>query len=576
MYREFLKKYGWYYLPGAVFLVLFSRFRTMIPVALGEAIDLLSGTLDSGAPVYRKALQIVGLACLVFLTQAAWRFFVIGNARRMEIHLRKVYFSKLQRLPVSFFAQQRSGDLIAYAINDINAVRMMFGPMLVQIVNGLLTAGMSIADMAAGIDARMTLFALLPLPLTIAAILLLGKVIHRRSRKVQGLFAQLSGFVNESIMGVRIIKSFAREEDWAGDFNDASQQMKDANIRLNDISALINPVVTIAFAASYAVSLIVGGNLVQQNTITVGELVAFLSYLALIQMPIIQLGRITNIAQRGSASHKRLKAIIDTPSVPDSEFLPYDREIRGEIQVRNLTFTYPDGEHPELQDVSFHLPAGGTLGIAGTTGCGKTTLISLLLKLYDPPQGTIFIDGQDICDIPAQALRAATGYVAQDGFLFSTTIRENIRFYHGDDSDEAIRHAADIASIDREIMEFPQKYETQVGERGTHLSGGQKQRISLARALARDPAILILDDTLSAVDNITEKRITGHLSGILKDKTSIVISHRLSALKDADLILYMEDGRIVERGTHAQLLAQGGRYAETFAAQSHSGGDDHE
>lgn len=571
MFRRFLKKYGWAYIPGILFLVLTSRVKTWLPAALGTAIDMLTEPIATRPEVYRQALRLFLLALLAFVTTGIWRLCVIGNARRMEIFLRMEYFTKLQSLPVSFFSKQRSGDLIAYAINDVNAVRMMFGPVLSMSVNGIVTAVLSITAMAADVDYRMTLLALIPLPISVYCIISLGTQIRKRSRTVQGLFSKISGFVNESIMGIRIVKSFSREREWSDDFGAISSDMRDANVRLTDTHALINPAVTVTFAVSFVVSMIYGSRLVTRGAITVGDLVAFQSYLALVQMPVIQLGRIVNMIQRGRASYKRLDEILSEPSIPETEFAPYEKEIVGEIEFRDLTFTYPGQETPALEHVSFRLPAGKTLGIAGPTGCGKTTLISLLMKLYEPPRGSIFIDGVDICDIPAQALRAKMGYVAQDGFLFSSSIDENIVFYSGRTEAERTE-AAKLAYIDREIREFPEQYETQVGERGTHLSGGQKQRIALARALVRDPSILILDDTLSAVDNITEAHITEALNGVLKHKTSLVISHRLSALEQADQIIYIDHGTVTESGTHVQLLEQGGDYALTWNKQKQGGG----
>lgn len=572
MIIKFLKKYGWIYIPGVLFLALNSRVRTLVPKALGDAIDLLKLPGADRNMVYRQAILIFLLALLIFATQFVWRLCVIGNARKLECFLREEYFLKLQSLPVSFFARQRSGDLMAYAINDVGAVRMTFGPVLAMGLNGIITGTLSITAMVNEIDGRMTLFALLPVPVAIAAIVVLGNLVQSRFARVQELFAKISGFVNESIMGVRVIKTFSKEKKWKDEFAGVSNQMRQANIQLADVSALINPVVVLAFGLSYTISLIYGGNLVLQGQMELGDLVAFQGYLLLVQSPITQLGRIINMIQRGLASYKRLRSIYDEPGLAPEECMPYKREINGEITVKNLTFTYDTMGEPALRHVSFHLPAGATLGIAGATGCGKTTLVSLLLKFYPAPRETIWIDGVDIRDIPAVALRECCGYVSQDGFLFSASIEENIRFYTPGAGLPEVRRAAELANIDSEIEDFPEQYQTQVGERGTHLSGGQKQRISLARALVRDPQILILDDTLSAVDNVTEQKITANLSGVLRHKTSIIISHRLSALRDADLILFMDKGEIIEAGTHEELMAAGGSYAQTFDKQSQNGG----
>jgi len=569
---RFLKKHGWKYIPGVLFLALNSRIQTLAPAALGRAIDILGSQSPVRAEVYRQAGLIVLIAVGVFVTRFTWRMFIVMNARTMEVFLREELFKKLQSLPVSFYANRQSGDLMAYAINDVGAVRQTFGPVLAMGLNGIITGSLSIFSMTGRVDPRLTLFALLPVPLAIAGILVTGNIVRHRFRIVQTLFSKLSGFVNESIMGIRIIKTFAREDEWLGEFDSVSSDMRDANVRLADTSSRIGPITAISFGLSYAISLIYGGSLVAAGALPLGSLVEFQGYLLLIQNPIVQLGRIVNMLQRGLASYKRLSAVYSEPGIPEKELMPYAREIRGSISAKNLTFTYPGMKKPALRNVTFTLNAGGTLGIAGETGSGKTTLASLLLKFYDAPEGTLFIDGEDINNIPALAVRNSIGYVPQDGFLFSATVADNISFFEPGAGEEKIRRAADLAGIGSEIETFPHGYETMVGERGTHLSGGQKQRISLARALIRDPAILILDDTLSSVDNLTEQTIVSNLHGVLSSKTSIVISHRLSALRGASLILWLKDGEVTESGTHDELMALGGEYAKTYIQQSKEGG----
>jgi len=569
---KFLKKHGWKYIPGILFLALNSRIQTLAPAALGGAIDMLESQFPDKAAIYRQAGLIVLIAAGVFVTRFTWRMFIVMNARTMEVFLREELFKKLQSLPVSFFAKQRSGDLMAYAINDVGAVRQTFGPVLAMGLNGIITGSLAIFSMTDRVDARLTLLALLPVPVAMAGIFLTGRLVQQRSRNVQALFAKLSGFVNESIMGVRIIKTFAREDEWKSEFDSISSDMRDANVRLADTSSRIGPITAVSFGLSYAISLIYGGGLVADGTLPLGSLVEFQGYLLLIQMPIVQLGRIVNMLQRGLASYKRLRAVQSEPGIPEKELMPYGRKIRGSISAKDLTFTYPGMNKPALRNVTFDLDAGGTLGIAGPTGSGKTTLISLLLKFYDAPDGTLFIDGEDINNIPALAIRSSIGYVPQDGFLFSSSAADNISFFEPGADDKRIRQAADLAGIGSEIEAFPHGYETMVGERGTHLSGGQKQRIALARALIRDPEILVLDDTLSAVDNLTEQIIVSNLNSVLSEKTSIIISHRLSALRGASLILWFEDGAVTESGTHDQLMALGGEYAKTFIKQSREGG----
>ncbi len=569
--KKFLKKYGWLYIPGVIFLALCSRITTMAPEALGDAIDLLEQAVPDKTLVWKQAGLIILIAVGIFVTRFIWRMMIIRNARSMECFLREELFMKLQNMPISFFAKRRSGDLLAYAINDVGAVRMTFGPVLAQGLNGIITGTISIWQMTQEVNGRLTVLALIPIPIAVVSIIVIGKLVQKRFRRVQELFSHLSGFVNESIMGSRVVKTFAREKEWQDEFEQTSSEMMRANVKLTDTSALLNPITVITFGLSYAISLIYGGRLVMEGTIALGDLVAFQGYLLLIQQPVVALGRIVNMIHRGLASYKRLNAIFTEEGVPDEEMCDYERTIQGSIEARELTFTYPEAERPALENISFKLKAGGTLGIAGKTGSGKSTLIGLILKFFDAPRGSLFIDGVDINDIPAKAIREASGYVPQDGFLFSTTIEKDIAFYTPGATLEDVKEAADLANIDTDIESFPGGYDTEVGERGTRLSGGQKQRISLARALVRDPNVLILDDTLSAVDNITEKKIVENIHGVLRDKTSIVISHRLSALRGADLILFMEDGKVIESGTHDELMAMQGAYADTYEKQSQEG-----
>jgi len=567
MLKPFLKKYGWWYIPGMLFLFISVRIKTTIPDTLGDAIDLLADIGNTTKEdIYAVALKLFLLAVGVFCAVFVWRTCVIGNGRRLERYLRTTLFAKLQSFPTEFFETRRSGELLTYMVSDTGAVRQAFGSVLAIGVNASLTALLSIVSMADEVDPHLTLFALLPVPVAVCCLVFLGKLVRRRSSRVQQLLSAISGFVNESIMGIKVIKTFSREEERHGEFDVISDDIRDANVKLVNASSLINPSVTVIFGLSYLISIIYGSELVMSGQITVGSLAAFLGYLALVQTPVIQLGRIINNVQRGMASYKRVKSLMDEPSVPASEFVATET-VTGDIELHDLTFSYPGSEHNALENVSLTLKKGQSLGIAGTTGSGKTTILSLLLKFYDAPRGSIFIDGKDICDIPAADIRSGVGYVAQDGFLFSDTVNNNIAFYSGK-SEGDVKRAAQLAEIAADIMDFSKGYETAVGERGTRLSGGQKQRISLARALVRDPQLLLLDDTLSAVDNLTEKKITANLQSVLKGRTSIIVSHRLSALKDCDLIIYMENGRIIEQGTHNALCALNGRYAAAYAEQA--------
>ena len=577
VFRGFLKKHGWKYLPGVVFLLLCSRLQTLLPLKLGEAIDLMEDGADYQALVHVCVVMVL-LTLGMFATRFIWRMLIILNGRHMECCLREELFTHLQKLPVTFFARRRSGDLIAYSINDIGAVRQTFGPSLAMTLNSLATATLSVVSMAGSIDSRLTFLALLPIPFTLAGILFLRKLVRQRSDRVQSLFSDLSGFVNESIMGLRVLKTFVRESQWQKRHGDISDEMQTANEKLSFISAVTGPFITVCFGISYTIALIYGGRLVLDGAVSIGALAAFLSYLLMVQHPVTHLGRIVNSLEKGLASYRRLKAVMDEPETAAREYLPLSEadhgmtRLSGGVEARHLSYTYPGETRPALKDISFAIQPGQTLGIAGETGSGKSTLVSLLLKLQTPPAGALFFDGRDAAELSAAGIRDAVGYVPQDGFLFSASIRDNIRFYCPEATDEKVEQAARLADIHDEILAFPAGYDTQVGERGTHLSGGQKQRIALARALVRDPEILILDDTLSAVDNVTEQAILHELQTVLASRTAILVSHRLSALMHADLIVYLQDGQIAEAGTHGQLLAQNGLYARTWAQQTRRSG----
>ncbi|MBQ2708471.1 MAG: ABC transporter ATP-binding protein, partial [Clostridia bacterium] len=544
---EFLKKYGWLYLPGMFFMLLNSYVQTRAPEALGDAIDILSEPSPVWEVLLRQAGIIAFIGIATFVLRFIWRLFIIGNARRMECFLREKLYLKLQTLPVSFFRHQTSGDLMAYAINDVGAVRMTFGPVLAMGINSIVTAALSIFGMIAEVELTMTLLALAPVPLAILATSMLGSAVQKKSLRVQKLFSGLSGFVNESISGVKVIKSFAREEIRERQFNDISTEMRDANVDLAYTSALINPAVSVAFGLSYAIALIAGGNAVIAGSLSGGDLVTFLGYLTLVQMPVIQLGNIINRIQRGLASYKRLNAIYKAESVPEKEHKIDEKIIERftpDVKADHLSFRYPDAtpEQPDaLTDVSFRVKAGGTLGITGPTGCGKSTLLHIIAKLQFVPDGMVSVGEWDVNEMPAATLRSMMGVVPQDGFLFSATIAENIALGKDIDMDR-VRECARIACICDEIDAFPDGFDTEVGERGTHLSGGQKQRVSLARALYASPKLLLLDDTLSAVDNITERRLIENL-GLAKERTGsdttiIIVSHRLSALEHCDEIIH--------------------------------------
>ena len=564
MIKSFFKKYGWRYIPGLVLMIACSWIQTRAPIALGLAVDAAANA--KRAEFIHNAASIFIIALGVFVTRFGWRWFIVRTSREMEVYLRDGLYTHLINLPVGYYSTARSGDLMAYAVNDVNAVRMMFGMVLCQAINSVSSLIFSIARMGGHIDLKLTVYSLLPVPAAIFTVLALGTLVRRRAKRAQEMFSVISGHVQENINGMRVIKAFAQEKPQYAEYEKESQEKRSANLKWYFAAAYMDPIIKSVFAVSYAVGLIYGGQLVINGTLQLSDYIAFNSYLTMIVNPIMVIGRINNNLQRGLASYKRLKTLLDEPEVSEFDRLGEDVPFSPSVSARDLRFQYPGAGAPALDGVSFELAEGRMLGIVGPTGGGKTTILSLLLKLYVPERGQLFLGERDICDIPAACLRKRVGYVPQDGFLFDESILENVRFFSQASDDEILR-CLDIACMAQDISRMPEGVKTLCGERGNHLSGGQRQRVSLARALVRKPDILLLDDTLSAVDAATEGRILQSLKSEMAGKSCIVISHRLSAVEQADEILYVDSGKIVERGTHEQLLARGGAYAALYDLQ---------
>ncbi|MDF2520810.1 MAG: yheI [Clostridia bacterium] len=565
---DFLKMYWREYIIGVLFLILSAYIQSFNPKLLGEIIDLLKGADIDRAGILHKLSMLVLAALLAFGARYVWRGYIIGNARNMECYLRQRLFRHFQSLPVQFYNNRKTGDLIAYAINDISAVRMAFGPGIALVVNGIGISTVSVVSMVRSVNMKLTLMSLLPIPVIIVAMIAIGRLVQIRFRTVQESFAAISDRVQENISGIRVIKSYVQEKQEVENFDELNERIRKANIRMVRVSSLLSPMIEVCFGVSFMINLIYGSSLVRENVISLGDFVAFNGYLAMVMTPIISIGRVINLSQKGIASYKRLAEIFkETTDITDEKSDKSLENISGDIEIQGLSFKYPGCADYSLRDIDIKLEKGKTLGIIGKTGSGKTTLVNLLLRLYKVEEGSIKLGGRDIERYPLEVLRNDTGYVPQDNFLFSASIRDNINFFKDIYSDGDIERAARLSCIYDNIADLPKGFDTIIGERGVNLSGGQKQRLSIARAIVKNPSILILDDALSAVDTKTEEMIIENLQQVLQDKTGIIIAHRISAVKHADEIVVMDHGQIAERGSHEQLIAQGGLYNEIYQEQ---------
>jgi len=501
------------------------------------------------------------------------RRIIISASRGVEYDLRNDFFAHLERLSISFFHETRTGDLMSRATNDLSAVRMMVGPAVMYLANTLITTVVSLSLMLS-LDVRLTLSVLIPLPIVSVLVKLFGTAIHKTFEEVQEKLSDMSAVVQESLTGVRVVRAYRQERAEIDRFRHANLSFLASNRRLSRLQGAFFPTLSLFLGISALLALWLGSRDVVSGRLTIGQLVAFNAYLAQLAWPMIAFGWVTNLLERGMASWKRMLTVMDAvPAVADDAgsglLAPGSGPvIAGAIEFRNLGFSY--GTREVLTDVSFSIKAGETVAIVGGTGSGKSTLVNLLPRLHEPPRGSVFVDGRDVRDIPLADLRGAIGFVPQEPFLFSDTLGDNVALgWRGHDADRhaVIAAAAEVAQLTKDVRDFPHGFETIVGERGITLSGGQKQRTAIARAVAIDPRILILDDALSAVDTYTEEEILSRLRGIMRSRTSIIISHRISTVRDADQIVVLDDGRLVEKGRHEELVRAGGVYAELYRKQ---------
>jgi ATP-binding cassette subfamily B protein len=563
----YMRRYRWGYVWGSLSCIATNAVAVQFPRVLQVAIDdMRLGVTRERILLFAGLLVGISLVKGVFLYSQRW--ILIGISREIEFDLRNDLFLHLERQDSGFYERYRTGDIMARLTNDLNAVRMLLGPALMYSANTVFfTVGALYYVLR--ISPWLSLVALAPMPVASILVQYFGRRIHDRFERIQASFSEISSQAQENYSGARLVRAFAREESQIGLFEQLNRQYIARALRLVQLMGMLWPTLEFILGISMIITLLAGGHLVIAHRISVGEFVAFNTYMIMLIWPIIAVGWVVNLFQRGTASIQRIDELLKAePAIDDRAADPAiapDAVLQGEIQFRHLNFSY--GETEVLRDISLHIPAGSSLAIVGPTGSGKTTLVNLLSRLFEAPEGALLIDGRSVRDYPLAVLRRNIGMIPQETFLFSETIRENLTFGAPNASAEDMLEATEAAHIRLEFEEFPQGFETMVGERGVTLSGGQKQRAAIARALLRRPAILILDDALASVDTYTEERILGGLRGYTSTSTTILISHRVSTVRNADRIAVLDHGRIVELGRHDELLALDGYYAGLFQKQ---------
>ena len=573
MFNTF-KKYGWFfklrwksYTFGVTALIICAILQVMNPKIIGTIIDhFIAGTLNWKILLFWVTLILV-FSLIMYVLRYGWRMALFGNSTLIESILRNRLFTFFTRMDSEFFHKYRTGDLMAHATNDLAAIRFVAADGVLTLTDALSLGGITLFSMFFFIDWKLTLVSILPLPILIFVSTYLGKMIHARYRGALQAFSSMNDHVQESVTGMKVLKTLGEEKEDFSAFKEETQKVVDKNQRVYKLKAALNPSIEIVMGLTYVIALLVGGNYVQSGRISIGDLVAFISYIGMMQWPLLAAGGLINTLERGSAAYDRVNALLAyTPSIVELEN-PYRQSLNGDIDFDIQSFTYPDDAQPVLTNISFQLEKGGMLGIVGRTGSGKSTLYKLLLRDYDQYEGMISYNGINVKEYALESLKKGIAIVPQENFLFSTTVRENIRFGNPNLSQQEVEKYATLANIHEDILQFPEGYDTKVGERGVSLSGGQKQRIAIARALAVEPECLILDDSLSAVDAQTEETILSLLKQERRHKTTIISAHRISSIMHADEIIVMEKGTISERGSHQQLIGINGWYNDMYHKQ---------
>jgi ATP-binding cassette subfamily B multidrug efflux pump len=563
-FTHYLGRHGSRLLLGALGMTVAAILAVVPPRFIGQIVDALNVGTELGVIIV-LALGSVAFAAAEAITRGFSRYQIINASRLLEYEIRNDLLAHLQTMHLGYFQHQRIGDLMARLTNDLTAVRQMYGFGIVMTASTVMLLIFTIISMV-GVSLKLTILTLLLMPVASGTFWIVGRKVHYKFQELQAQFGEMSTKAQENFSGIRVVKAFSQEEAEIRGFADVNSEYVRRAVDLAKLNGLIWPAMAFIMGIAILATLYVGGRDAIEGTLTIGQLVQFIAYQYLISWPMIAFGEITNIFQQGWASLVRLQEIFDArPSILDPRD-PVDVPIKGEVELRGVSFAY--GQNIILKDISFKVPAGGSLAIVGATGSGKSTLVNLIPRLFDPQQGDVFIDGVDVKRYPLEKLRRAVGYVPQETFLFSVPLRENVGFGAEKTlTDAQLQWAGDVSQLNKDVEDFPARFDTMIGERGVTLSGGQKQRTAIARAVAKDPRILILDDALSAVDTYTEAEILRRLRGVMRERTSIVVAHRISTVKDADEILVLEGGAIVERGSHAELLQRNGRYAQMYRRQ---------